>query len=87
MDEAIKDLAKALKAAAHDLGVCLDQLCDIVLQHEKRLQEIEKPLDIATEAKYFRTYILGIKDPDERNAALVKLAALYEVLGITDLEA
>jgi hypothetical protein len=87
LDEAIKDLAKALKAAAHDLGVCLDQLCDIVLQHEKRLQEIEKPLDIATEAKYFRTYILGIKDPDERNAALVKLAALYEVLGITDLEA
>jgi hypothetical protein len=86
LDEAIKDLAKALKAAAHDLGVCLEQLCDIVLQHEKRLQEIEKPLDIAKELSYVKTYVEGIEDSEKRHAALAALAALCNVLGITDLE-
>ena len=86
MDEAIKDLAKALKAAAHDLGVCLEQLCDIVLQHEKRLQELEKPLDIKTELACVKAYLLGIQDPAKRNAALAELAALCNVLGIEDLE-
>lgn len=92
MDKAV-ELAKTFKENVEKLGFFVQQLCDIILElcdiildHEKRLEEVEKPLDIATEAKYFRTYILGIEDPEKRDAALVKLASLCEALGITHLE-
>lgn len=42
MDKAVVELAKALKQSVRDLGVSLEQLCDIVLQMEKRLQVLEK---------------------------------------------
>ena len=86
MDKTIVELAKGLKEGLQKLGVCTDQLCDVVLQHEKRLQELEKPLDIKTELACVKAYLLGIQDPTKRNAALAELATLCNVLGIEDLE-
>lgn len=86
MDRTIEKLAKVLKENLEKLGVCVDQLCDVVLQHEKRLQELEKPLDIKTELACVKAYVLGIQDPAKRNATLAELVTLCNVLGIEDLE-
>ena len=87
MDKAIAELAKALKESIEALGISVQQLCDVIWQHEKRLQELEKPLDIAKELSYLKTYVEGIGDSEKRNAALAELAALCNVLGINNLEA
>ncbi|MEM3666899.1 MAG: hypothetical protein QW222_07455 [Candidatus Bathyarchaeia archaeon] len=46
MDRAVVELAKTLKQSVRDLGVSLEQLCDIVLQMEKRLQVLENIGDL-----------------------------------------
>jgi hypothetical protein len=86
MDKAIVELAEAFKRELKTMGICIDQLCDILLDHEKRLQELEKPLDIAKELSYVKTFVDGLQDPEKRTAALAELCILCNVLGITDLE-
>lgn len=46
MDKTIAELAKSLRDNLRDLGVCVNRLCDVVLQHEQRLQEIETVLKL-----------------------------------------
>ena len=87
MDKAIAELGKALKENLEGLGISVQQLCDVIWQHEKRLQELEKPLDLAKELGYVKTYVNGIEDSEKRNAALAELTALCNVLGINILEA
>lgn len=86
MDKAIVELAESFKEHVKQLGVCMQQLCDVVLNIEQRLQEVEKPLDIKTELHYLKTYILGVEDPVKRTVALNEFEALCNALGITSLE-
>ena len=48
MDKTIAELAKNLRDNVQHLSVCVNQLCDVVLQHERRLQEIEALLKLKT---------------------------------------
>ena len=87
MDKAIVDIAKFFKESVGKIGVCFDQLLDVVLQHEKRLQELEKPPNISKQLGAIKVYIENIEDEGKKTAALAEFTALCNVLGLTDLEA
>jgi hypothetical protein len=42
MHKPIGVIAKQLKENAEKLGIFVEELCDVVLDHERRLQELEK---------------------------------------------
>jgi hypothetical protein len=41
MDDPIVELAKALRKHLGKIGICLDQFCELVQEHERRLAELE----------------------------------------------
>ena len=86
MDKTIVDLAKALKENLENLGVCVDQLLDVVLQHETRLQDLEGPADLRNELAVLGRRIAGVKDQPVRESALAEFAILCHALGVEDLE-
>lgn len=85
MDRAIAGIAKALKESEQNLGVCLQQVLDVLSNHEERLERLEKP-DIRSELVDVQRFIEDIKDPSKREAAMAEFAALCSALGIEDLE-
>jgi len=86
LDKAIVDIAKEFKEAFLKIGVCTQQLSEVTLQHEQRLQKLEEP-DIKCELKDVQRYIVDLQDPQKKEAALAEFAALCNALGIEDLEA
>ena len=86
MDQTIVDIAKALKENLEKLGVCFDQLLDVVLQHERRLQELESPAVLKNELRTLQRRIESIEGQSKREAAVAELAILCHILGVEDLE-
>jgi hypothetical protein len=86
LDQAIVDIAKALKENLGKLGVCLDQLLDVVLQHERRLQDLESPTTLKDELRHLQRRIAGLKDPAKRKQAVAEFAILCKVLDFDNLE-
>lgn len=85
MDKAIAGIAKTLKESEQSLGICLQQTLDVLQNHEKRLQKLEKP-DIRCELVDIERFIEDIQDPAKKEAAMAEFAALCHALGIEDLE-
>lgn len=85
MVKSIADIAKALKESEQTLGVCLQQTFDILLNHEERLQKLEKP-DIRCEFVDIKRFIENIEDPAKKDAAKAEFATLCRILGVEDLE-
>lgn len=71
---------------AVDLAKLIRKANDVLADHEQRLQDLERPLDLAEELKHLRNRVEGEKDPERRKAALFCLASLCEALGIENLE-
>jgi HPt (histidine-containing phosphotransfer) domain-containing protein len=88
VDRAIAELAKALKETLENLGVCFNQVLDVVLQQEKRLQRLEGlfPQDLRTQLLDLQHSIEGLQDADRRSRALGALTVLCNLLGVEDLE-
>jgi hypothetical protein len=86
LEKAIVELAQAFKEILQKLGVSLDQLCDIVMQHEQRLQLLEGPSDVRSELKPLARRISDLKDQAKREEASAEFAILCHVLGVEDLE-
>jgi predicted DNA-binding protein YlxM (UPF0122 family) len=85
VDKAIAGIAKTLKESEQSLGICLQQTLDVLQNHEKRLQKLEKP-DIRCELVDIERFIEDIQDPAKKEAAMAEFAALCHALGIEDLE-
>ena len=86
MDKVIAEIAKALKEADVQLGVCLQQTLDVLQNHEERLQKLEKSMSPKGHLKQIERFIEDIQDPEKREAAMAEFAALCHALGIEDLE-
>jgi hypothetical protein len=86
LEQAIVELAQAFKEILQKLGVAVDQLCDIVMQHEQRLQLLEGPSDVRSELKAVARRISDLKDQAKREEASAEFAILCHVLGVEDLE-
>lgn len=85
MDKAIVDIAKRFRESEETLGVCLQQALDVVLNHEERLQKLERP-DIRCEFLDIKRFIEDIGDPVKKDAAKAEFATLCRILGFEDLE-
>jgi len=83
--KSIADIAKGLKESEQTLGVCLQQTLDILLNHEERLEKLEKP-DISCEFVDIKRFIENIEDPAKKDAAKAEFATLCRILGVEDLE-
>jgi hypothetical protein len=86
VDQTIVDIAKALKENLEKLGVCFDQLLDVVLQHEQRLQDLESPTTLKDELRHLQRRIICLKDPAKRTHAIAEYAILCKVLDFENLE-
>jgi len=84
LGKAIVELAKAFKDILQKLGVAVDQLCDIVLQQERRLQRLEEP-DFRGEMLRLRRRIEDIPDKAKLVAALPLFVELCHIFGFEDL--
>lgn len=85
MDKAIVDIAKTLQESEQTVGVCLQQSLDVLLNHEERLQKLERP-DIRCEFEDIKRFIEDIRDPVKKDAAKAEFATLCRILGVEDLE-
>lgn len=81
----IADIAKGLKESEQTLGVCLQQALDVLLNHEERLEKLEKP-DIRCEFAGIKRFIENIEDPAKKDAAKANFAILRRILGVEDSE-
>lgn|GEM_PF-3523981 len=86
MDKAIAEIAKVLKESEQSLGVCLQQILDVLQNHEERLQKLERSMNPKGHLRQIERFIEDIQDPEKREAAMAEFAALCNALGIEDLE-
>jgi predicted DNA-binding protein YlxM (UPF0122 family) len=85
VDKVIVDIAKALKESEQTMGICLQQALDVLLNHEERLQKLERP-DIRCDLVDVKRFIEDIEDPAKKGAAKAEFATLCRILGFEDLE-
>ena len=86
MDKALAELAGAFKEILQKLGVSVDQLCDIVLQQERRLQRLEGPGDLRCELNVLKCRVEDLSDKGKREEGFEYLAQLCHVLGVEIVE-
>ena len=86
METAIVELAKAFKEILQKLGVSVDQLCDIVMQHEQRLSRLEGPGDLRCELNVLKRRVEALTDKSKREEGFEYLAQLCHVLGVEIVE-
>lgn len=82
-DETNRQKIAALKASVGDIAVSIRDLCDILLDHERRLEEIEKaPCDLTREMKIVETKIQTILDERTRKQAYDIFSQLCALLNV-----
>lgn len=86
MDKALAELAGAFKEILQKLGVSVDQLCDIVLQQERRLSRLEGPGYLRCELIDLMGRVDALTDKDKRKQGLRSLYDLAHVLGVEIVE-
>ena len=86
MDKALSELAGAFKEILQKFGVSVDQLCDIVLQQERRLQRLEGPGDLRAELRALKRRVEALSDKGKREEGFEYLAQLCHVLGVEIVE-
>ena len=86
MEKAIVELARAFKELLQKLSTSFDQLLDVVLQHEQRLQRLEVPGDLRSELVVLKRRVQALSDSAKREEGFEYLAQLCHVLGVEDLE-
>ena len=86
MDKALAELAGAFKEILQKFGVSVDQLCDIVLQQERRLQRLEGPGDLRAELNVLKRRVEALTDKSKREEGFEYLAQLCHVLGVEIVE-
>jgi hypothetical protein len=86
LETAIVELAKAFKEILQKLGVSVDQLCDIVMQHERRLSRLEGPGDLRCELNVLKRRVEALTDKSKREEGFEYLAQLCHVLGVEIVE-
>jgi hypothetical protein len=86
MDKAIAEIAKALKESIQRLSVLVDQICDVLQNHEERLQKLERSMSPRGHLRQIERFIEDIEDPEKRQIAMAEFASLCHALGLEDLE-
>ena len=86
MDKALAELAGAFKEILQKFGVSVDQLCDIVLQQERRLSRLEGPGDLHCELNVLKRRVEALTDKSKREEGFEYLAQLCHVLGVEIVE-
>ena len=86
MDKALAELAGAFKEILQKFGVSVDQLCDIVLQQERRLSRLEGPGDLRAELRALKCRVEALSDKGKREEGFEYLAQLCHVLGVEIVE-
>jgi hypothetical protein len=86
LEKAIVELAQAFKDILKQFGTAFDQLCDVVMQHEQRLQALEGSGDLRSELKAVARRIEDLKDTKTREEASAEFAILCHICGVEDLE-
>jgi predicted DNA-binding protein YlxM (UPF0122 family) len=91
MDKAIAEIAKALKESEQSLGICLQQICDVLANHEQRLQKLEGKLSFEEGLDFLKARIMRVEDSAKRTKLLQLIDEICEMLGakneLEDLEA
>jgi hypothetical protein len=82
----VAELAKALKECLSKFGVCLDQVLDIVSQHERRLADLEGENGVKGELRKIQRRIEDLGDAEKRERCMIELAILAGELGVESLE-
>jgi len=85
----IVEVGKALKEAETQLGVCLQETLDMLLDHERRLQELENSdraskLSLEEEFDFLQAQVERLGDSAKRVEGLSLLGQLREILGFID---
>lgn len=86
MDKTIAEVAKALKESLAKFGVCFDQALDIILQHERRIADLEGENGVRGELRKIQRRIEDLKDPKMRQEAMAQFAILCHALGVENLD-
>jgi hypothetical protein len=87
LDKTIVEVAKALKESFERFGVCFNQVLDIILQHERRIADLEGEGGVRGELRKIQRRIEDLGDAEKRERCMIELAILAGELGVENLEA
>ncbi len=86
LEKTITEIAEFFKETMQKLSISFEQLCDVVLQHEKRLQALEGRGDVRGELVALKHRVQALSDGGKREEGFEYLAHLCHILGVEDLE-